>query len=474
MLFNSYVFILFFIIVLFLHNLPLKWHLKKTNLLCASYFFYSAWNPPFVFILWTSTVVDWFVGLYLYRVRNNLARNLLLAVSLCVNLGLLCFFKYAGFLLEGFAALMKFYHLDFKPCSPDIILPVGISFYTFQTLSYTLDIYQRRIKPWHSFLDYALYVTFFPQLVAGPIVRASDFLPQCIRVCKATWNQMAWGISLFVLGLFEKIVVADGLLAPVSDAIYNTCGYPDFVSSWCATFAFSGQIFCDFAGYSTCAIGVAMCLGFSLPDNFNYPYASVGFSDFWQRWHISLSSWLRDYLYFPLGGNRCGILRNNYNLMMTMLLCGLWHGASWTFVAWGGLHGLYLVAQRALKTTVPDFSIWRTTLSKIIFAFLTYLLVSFAWVFFRSKTFDQAFLMIQTMLGMGSKTPGLYLCPMDVYVTVLLTSLIFVIHWRMKDRSLEKIAERVPAWLISVIVAGMLVLIVTLAGEDRAFIYFRF
>ena len=474
MLFNSCLFILFFIIVLFFHNLLIDSRLKKINLVLASYLFYSAWNPPFVIILWISTVTDWIVGFYLYRARKNHARKLLLVASLCVNLGILSFFKYSGFMLESFVCVMNFFHLEFKPLAPGIILPVGISFYTFQTLSYTLDIYQRRIKPWHSFLDYALYVTFFPQLVAGPIVRASEFLPQCIKLRRATWNQMAWGFSLFTLGLFEKVVIADGLLSPIVETIYDAAGSPDLISSWCATFAFSGQIFCDFAGYSTCAVGVAMCLGFNLPDNFNFPYAAVGFSDFWQRWHISLSSWLRDYLYIPLGGNRCGILRNNYNLMFTMLLCGLWHGASWTFVVWGGLHGVYLIVQRYLQKIVPDFSVLRTIYARIVLSLATYFLVCFAWVFFRAETFGKAFLIIKSMLGTGCKSTGLYLLPPDIYISVFITIFIFTIHWCMKDTSLEKVAEKTPGWLLSVIIAGMLIFVITSTGEDRAFIYFRF
>ena len=273
-----------------------------------------------------------------------------LVVSLSVNLGLLGFFKYGTFLLDNFITFSELLGIPFTPAKPDIILPVGISFYTFQTLSYTLDIYFRKSRPWSSFLDYALFVTFFPQLVAGPIVRSSEFLPQCLTPRRATLERFSWGLILLVSGLFQKIVVADGLLAPIVEKVYDTGMVPDTLSAWCGTLAFSGQIFCDFAGYSSCAIGVAMCLGFKIPDNFRSPYAAIGFSDFWGRWHISLSSWLRDYLYIPLGGNRKGAAGTYINLMLTMLIGGLWHGASWTFVFWGGLHGLYLAVERMFRT----------------------------------------------------------------------------------------------------------------------------
>jgi len=292
-----------------------------------------------VFLLWLSTVVDWFAARWMYNARTKVLRIVFLVLSLCVNLGLLGFFKYGNFLLDNFILCTDFLGIHFQPARPDIILPVGISFYTFQTLSYTLDIYRRKIRPWHSFLDYALYVTFFPQLVAGPIVRAVEFLPQCIRPRRANRSQLSWGLSLLVIGLFEKVVIADGFLAPIVEAVYDSPLKPNFISAWGATVAFAGQIFCDFAGYSTCAIGVAMCLGFSLPDNFRFPYAAVGFSDFWRRWHISLSTWLRDNLYIPLGGNLGGQVRTYANLMITMLIGGLWHGASWTFVVWGGFTG---------------------------------------------------------------------------------------------------------------------------------------
>ncbi len=349
MLFNSLTFIAFFAIVLALHYAPLPWRLKKFNLLIASYIFYGAWSPPFVLLLWLSTVLDWFVAKWLDQAEAPRRRRWLLFASMAGNLGMLGYFKYGGFLLENFTHAMGALGMAYRAPEWDIILPVGISFYTFQTMSYSLDVYFRRAKPARSFLDFALFVTFFPQLVAGPIVRPVDLIPQFASPRVASARQFGWGWMLIVLGLFQKIVLADGFLAPVVDKVYGAKEMLPALDAWLGTLAFSGQIFFDFAGYTTTAIGTALALGFSIPDNFRAPYAAIGFSDFWCRWHISLSSWLRDYLYIPLGGNRQGPGRTYVNLMLTMLLGGLWHGAAWTFVVWGGLHGFYLCAERWLK-----------------------------------------------------------------------------------------------------------------------------
>ena len=332
MVFNSYTFIAFFILILLLHNLPFSWKIKKVNLLVASYVFYAAWNPPFILLLWLSTLVDFFVGRALYQERNKHKKRMLLVLSLIGNLGMLCFFKYGNFLLENFVTVVNAIGIDFSPAKPGIILPAGISFYTFTTLCYTIDMYKRKSEPVKSLLDFSLFVTFFPHLVAGPIVRPPQLVPQFETERKATGQQLMQGLFLLSLGLFMKIVVADTLLAATANTIFGFQRSLAGLDAWIGVLAFSGQIFFDFAGYSTCAIGVAMCLGFILPENFRYPYAAIGFSDFWRRWHITLSSWLRDYLYIPLGGNRKGEGRAYLNLMITMLLGGLWHGASWTFV----------------------------------------------------------------------------------------------------------------------------------------------
>ena len=354
---------------------------------------------------------------------------------------------------------------------------MGISFYTFQTLSYTMDIYLRRSRSWDSFLDYAMYVTFFPQLVAGPIVRASEFLPQCREPKLANGAQFSWGIAMAVVGLFQKVVLADGLLAPVTEVVYDSELTVTLVSAWMGTFAFAGQIFFDFCGYSTTAIGVAMMLGFALPDNFHHPYGSIGFSDFWRRWHISLSTWLRDYLYIPLGGNRKGRVRTQINLIITMLLGGLWHGASWNFVIWGGLHGAYLTVERVLRDRLGHMKLWMHPLVRFGLMGLTFLLVCITWVFFRADGFPRAWDTCLAMIGAGPAVTGdtgIYVTTPDKLIVLGVVGLTFIYHGLMRHHNLESVANRLPWWVRSIAVAAMLVAIVTMPGEDRAFIYFQF
>ncbi|HSP77098.1 MAG TPA: MBOAT family O-acyltransferase, partial [Myxococcaceae bacterium] len=313
MVFNSLSFLLFLLLCLGLHHLPLSWRARKVNLLVASSLFYAAWNPLFLPLLWYAMTLDWFLARAIAGARTQRRRRALLWVSLVSNLGLLAFFKYGPFLSDNANALFQALGVPLQVPRVDVVLPVAISFYTFESLAYTLDVYRGHERPWRSFLDFALFLTFFPHLVAGPIVRPKDFLPQCVEERRASAPRLLWGLLLLVLGVFEKTVLADGLFAPVADAVFSPGARPAAWEAWSAALAFAGQIFCDFAGYSLCAIGVALCFGFHLPDNFHSPYAAVGFSDFWRRWHISLSSWLRDYLYIPLGGNRKGHARTYAN-----------------------------------------------------------------------------------------------------------------------------------------------------------------
>jgi alginate O-acetyltransferase complex protein AlgI len=473
-LFNSLTFVVFFAIVLALHYSPLSWTFKKSNLLIASYLFYAAWNPPFVIILWISTVVDWFVAKKIHAEERKKRRRMLLALSILVNLGFLGFFKYGNFLLENWVWFMSQFGVEWQAPGWDIVLPVGISFYTFQTMAYSLDIYLRRAKPAKSFLDFALFVTFFPQLVAGPIVRPTHLIPQFATPHVARMKQLVWGISLMILGIFQKVVIADGLLAPAAEVVFNAKEQVSFWDAWLGTLAFAGQIFSDFAGYSTTAIGAALALGFSLPNNFRFPYAAIGFSDFWRRWHISLSTWLRDYLYIPLGGNRKGPWRTYANLMTTMLLGGLWHGASWTFVVWGGLHGLYLAAERLLTGRFGGAAITKTTLFRIAMAVVTYFFINLTWVFFRAQDFSTAWRMITAMFGFageGATTPLPTLYIIEVAVTTLL---LVTAHWKMRDTSIEAVAARIPNWLLGVMLAAMVFLIIITQGSGDAFIYFQF
>jgi alginate O-acetyltransferase complex protein AlgI len=355
----------------------------------------------------------------------------------------------------------------------NIILPVGISFYTFQTLSYTLDVYLGRSRPLSSMLDFSLFVTFFPQLVAGPIVRPGQLVPQFAAPRQATSSQMLWGLGLIILGLFEKIVIADSGLAQSADAVFGAGKPVGFADAWLGTLAFSGQIFCDFAGYSTIAIGTALCLGFALPENFRMPYAAIGFSDFWRRWHISLSTWLRDYLYIPLGGNRGSEARTYVNLMLTMLLGGLWHGASWTFVVWGGLHGVYLAGERWIRSRTGVVGDPVGALNRLALALLTYLLVNITWVFFRAETFEGAAHLLQGMAGVAAEPVAVLPTVYMIKVAVIIASMV-TIQWLMRKRTLEDVVARAPWWLTGLVAAAMLFAVITTQGSGEAFIYFQF
>jgi alginate O-acetyltransferase complex protein AlgI len=472
-LFNSLMFVAFFAIVLVLHHLPLSWRVKKLNLLVASYLFYAAWNPPFVILLWISTLIDWWAAGAIHRSESAVRRKLLLLVSLATNLGLLAYFKYGDFLLDNLAGASGVLGVVWQAPAWDIILPVGISFYTFQTMAYTLDVYLDRAKPTGSFLDFALFVTFFPQLVAGPIVRPADLVPQFAAPRRASGRQFGWAMLLITLGLFLKIVVADGLLAPTADEVFGAAQALQPLDAWLGTLAFSGQIFGDFAGYTTIAIGCALALGFSLPDNFRYPYAAIGFSDFWRRWHISLSTWLRDYLYVPLGGNRRGAARTYANLMLTMLLGGLWHGAAWTFVVWGGLHGLYLAVERVLRARLGHMEIWRRAAMQFALGLLTYVLVNITWVFFRAQDFAGAWRLLRSMLLIESGGAPL-LGSWAVLSTAATVALIVSTHWAMRNRQLHHVVERMPVLALGAVWGGMLLVLTMTHGGSDAFIYFQF
>jgi D-alanyl-lipoteichoic acid acyltransferase DltB (MBOAT superfamily) len=491
-IFNSYTFLLFLGFVLAIYWSTKSWWWRKAFLLVASYVFYAAWNPPFVVILWISTIVDWHVSKRIHASETASRKKLWLMVSLLVNLGLLAYFKYGGFMVENLNSLLAALGVSHQFGKSSIILPVGISFYTFQTLSYTIDVYRGSLRPWHSALDYALYVTFFPQLVAGPIVRATEFLPQCEEEKAGTPEKIGWGLSLLVIGLFCKVVVADNFMAPVADQVYGTNEPVGFFAAWAGTLAFSVQIFCDFYGYSICAVGIALCLGFSLPDNFRWPYASVGFSDFWRRWHISLSSWLRDYLYIPLGGNRKGVARTYINLALTMLLGGLWHGASWMFVAWGALHGSYLIGERLIsQTRLAKHPLCSTALFRLFLGGLTFFLVCLTWVFFRAESIHQAFALCRDMLSAGqllqlaakfgapvregTEFHQLWLGKSAYLLVLLCTTTLLTVHAVLRNSSTEGFFKRIPWFLRSFLLAAMLYMVaISMAGEDRAFIYFQF
>jgi len=471
MLFNSLSFVVFLAIVLAIYYSKIfSWTNKKRMLLLSSYVFYGMWNPPLVILLWISTVVDWTAGKRLAVEDSQKKRKLWLVLSMAVNLGFLAFFKYGDFLLENFKALVNSIGIEFQAQPMDIILPMGISFYTFQTMSYTIDMYKRKTERARTFLDFALYVTFFPQLVAGPIVRAKELITQFYEPKKATVNQFVWGLFLLTIGLFQKVVMADTLLSDTSDTVFGSDKLIHGLDAWVGTLAFSGQIFFDFAGYSTCAIGIALMLGIILPDNFRYPYASLGFSDLWNRWHISLSSWLRDYLYIPLGGNRHGITRMYVALMLTMLLGGLWHGAAWTFIVWGGLHGTYLILEKLQKRFLP-FKI--TKWNGIFLAFITFTCINITWVFFRAREFDTAWNMIKSMFYMqtdGEKILGSF----DILKVCVVIGILFLCHWLMRNTSMKTVSLKTPPWVLGLVWAIMFFLICIAQGSGEQFIYFQF
>ncbi len=471
MVFNSIIFFAFFAMVLFIYYLPLPWKAKKTHLWISSYLFYAAWNPPFVLLLWISTIVDWFVGKAIADTKKLMKKRALLIFSLSVNLGLLTYFKYGEFLLDSFIVVLKAFNITFHPAAPDVVLPVGISFYTFQSLSYTFDIYRGKMRPWKSFCDFALFVTFFPQLVAGPIVRAADFLPQLKSPRKTSADQLGWGLYLLTMGLFQKVVLADNLMAPIADKVYSQAGVAGFSDAWIGTLAFSGQIFFDFSGYSNCAIGAALCLGFVLPDNFRFPYASIGFTEFWKRWHISLSSWLRDYLYISLGGNRKGKARTLVNVMITMLLGGLWHGASWRFILWGGLHGIYLVVERGLRHIFKDANFFQQTGMRLVLVLITYYFLCITWVFFRAEDFASAFALISNMFYPGE---GNLVDQGEIYQVLMISFLLLWVHWKLRESSLEAFMGNLPWWIRGVAISFILILLALTPSDERAFIYFQF
>jgi alginate O-acetyltransferase complex protein AlgI len=474
MLFNSLTFVVFFIIVLAGYRLLGSWSSRKWWLLAASYLFYAAWNPPFALLLAASTVVDWWVAQRLGSAERPTARRIWLLISLVVNFGILGWFKYGTFLIENSVALLGASGIQAQAPVFDIILPVGISFYTFQTLSYTIDVYRRELKPEPSLRDFALYVSFFPQLVAGPIVRARDFLHQLVSPPAPVAGRMGWGLFLMTLGLFQKVVLADTLLAPTAELVFTHQFPLATLDAWAGVLAFSFQILFDFAGYSTCAIGAALCFGFSLCDNFRFPYAAVGFSDFWRRWHISLSTWLRDYLYIPLGGNRCGATRNAINLMLVMLLGGLWHGAAWTFVVWGGLHGLYLLLERVVRATVGGAAWAGTAPARFTAWLLTFIGVVATWVFFRAGDLTHALHLLRDRAGGHVADGDRIVAGRDLLIVGLLTVTVLLVQRLMREHSLESVVARTPPWLIATWWAGMALALVLARGNGAAFIYFQF
>src|ERR1700719_336233 len=473
MLFNSLTFVVFFALVVTAYWSMRSWTTRKNLLVVASYIFYGAWNPPFAALLFSTTAMDFWLGRQIGKAKGHRSRKAWLTASVCMNLSMLGFFKYGNFLLQNFQWLIGRIGIVYQPPHLDILLPVGISFYTFHSLSYTLDIYRGVLQPTKSLRDFVLAVSFFPQLVAGPIVRAGDFLPQLVRAPGLRLGQFLWGLLLMTLGLFEKIVLADTMLSGSADRVFSYAGPLVALDSWLGVMAFAGQIFFDFAGYSICAIGAALCLGFHLKDNFRFPYAAIGFSDFWRRWHISLSTFLRDYLYIPLGGNQVRPFRAALNLVIVMFLGGLWHGAAWTFVVWGLLHGSYLVIERVCRGLFEDKTWAGHPITRVLAGFATYGAVCVAWVFFRASDFTIASRMLTGMFG-GHAHGDAILTTREILQIACVTVGMIAMHWAMRDNSFEIAVMRLPRWAVTAIWSVMGCAIILTQGSSNAFIYFQF
>ena len=397
MLFNSYVFWVFFLAVIVLYwRLPQKQ--QNRLLLVASYVFYGAWDLRFLLLLLGSTIVDFFVGQALQATdeKNARRRRSLLGLSLFVNLGALGFFKYWGFFAEECAALLEGIGIHANLPLIHVILPVGISFYTFQTLSYSIDVFRRETQPVKNFFDFALYVSFFPQLVAGPIERSSRLLPQITQTRRLAPGAFKEGLYLVLLGMFKKVVVADNVAGIVNTVFAGTSSDSSGIDGLLGLYAFALQIYCDFSGYSSIARGISKWMGFELMVNFRTPYFSTNPSEFWRRWHISLSTWLRDYLYIPLGGNRGGRLGALRNLMLTMLLGGLWHGAGWTFLAWGAFHGSILCLYRLLPARGKERA-QAPFVARVLQGLFFFHLVCLGWLFFRAESLAQCRILLESL-----------------------------------------------------------------------------
>lgn len=441
---------------------------RKAMLLLGSYYFYAHWDWRFTGLLALSTLVDFAVGLAFERAPRERTRRALLVASLTFNLGILALFKYYDFFVGNLRHLIAPLGLDLTFLG--LILPVGISFYTFQTLSYSIDRYRGEIPACRSLLDFALFVSFFPQLIAGPIVRASDLLPQLRALPRPSRDDLAAGGARVVTGIFKKVFVADHLASYV-DFVFGRAGAFDGATTWLAVLAFAAQIYCDFSGYSDVAIGTARMLGLRFAENFDFPYLATGMSDFWRRWHISLSTWLRDYLYIPLGGNRHGTRRAYRNLLVTMLLGGLWHGAAWTFVVWGGLHGLALVAERTVRRLVAGhrFAVRLPAAAAHGASRLaTFAVVLVGWVFFRAPDLSSAIVLLRRMLFAGGGISWLH--PFVLVLLVGVAGVHLVALGGRSDLLATTGTRRGPALLLAM--AGLTLAIPP--GSLEPFLYFQF
>lgn len=477
MLFNSLSFAFFLPIVFILYwAIPHK--MRWLLLLAASYYFYMSWNIKYIILILFTTVVSYIAARLLENDYNIIHRKIVLSITLVSCIGILFFFKYFNFFSESLSNILGHFSIQLHPVTLKILLPVGISFYTFQTLSYVIDVYKGKVKPEHHFGIYAAFISFFPQLVAGPIERTDNLLPQIKEVHYFDNEQAMQGVKLMVWGYFKKMVIADAV-APYVDLVFeNPSTYYGF-DYMIAIFFFTMQIYCDFSGYSDIAIGTAKLFGINLMTNFKSPYFSASIKEFWSRWHISLSSWFRDYVYIPLGGNRCSKVRHAANLLITFLASGLWHGANWTFVVWGGIHGLAQIVENLLKNYLGIFR--KNKLGKWIATLIVFAFCNIAWVFFRANTLGESCYIIQHLFeGID--------CPLNYFRNNLGISVLNFIGMGMmililalydyidaRENAIQKLSEKNFAvrWSVYIII-GLIVVFLSQKGEVAEFVYFQF
>lgn len=486
MLFNSIDFAIFLPSVFFLYWFIARGHLKSQNFLivAASYFFYGWWDWRFLSLIVVSTCVDFFVGQGLSAHQSQKTRRMLLWLSITVNLGLLGFFKYCNFFLENFITAFSFLGNDISPNSLNLILPIGISFYTFQTLSYTIDVYRRKILPTNDFVAFCAFVSFFPQLVAGPIERAAHLLPQFYNQRIFDYAKATDGMRQILWGLVKKILIADSC-AEYVNIIFNNHPYYSGSTLLLGAVLFSIQIYGDFSGYSDIAIGTSRLFGFDLKRNFAFPYFSRNIAEFWRRWHISLSSWFRDYVYIPLGGSKGTLYSNIRNIFIIFMVSGLWHGANWTFVFWGALHALYylplllLHKNRAYLDTVAKGKML-PSFKELVSICYTFLLTVLAWVFFRSESISDAFSYLNKIFSLSifmkpSIYPSKAHLPLSMMVFLVVTFLF--IEWLQRDKKhalqLDTIKlHRLVRWTIYSFIIFMIG--IYMPTSQTPFIYFQF
>jgi alginate O-acetyltransferase complex protein AlgI len=465
MLFQTQQFFLFLGVVLILfYSAPQGW--RKYILLAASYFFYMSWIPVFILLLLALTAIDYTAARWIERTESPKLRKTALVVSLAANLGLLGFFKYYNFFAENIALIL---HRPANAFAMSIILPLGISFHTFQSMSYVIDVYRREQEPIRNPIDYALFISFFPQLVAGPIVRAREFFKDLYAWRKPSTAEASQGILLLLLGLAKKTIMADQFAQIANGYFQDVSKHSGMLAAWTGTIAFGIQIYFDFSGYTDMAIGMAKLLGFHFPVNFRRPYLASSITDFWHRWHMSLSRWLRDYLYIPLGGNRGGVLKTYRNLMLTMLLGGLWHGANWNFVAWGGYHGALLSIERMFRRGKLEDDRW--TIFYPVRAVVTFALAMIGWVFFRAVTFHDSLYVLGQMFAGSTGEP--LVMPKWMIPLALITLVLAVLE--EKKGWFDRIAVG-PAWAYGAVCALLLlsVELIGFGGPAVPFVYFQF